>query len=209
MYSTMDVLTKGRMVCGVGVGWLEKEFEIMDKPYAERGPMTDEYIEIFKCLWEQEDPEYHGKFHNIDGIKFEPKPIQKPSIPIWVGGHTRRALRRTAKYGDAWHPTRQTPEFVEGHLPYLWEQVESMGRSKSDITISLKRSLHFTDLGAQESSNPTTGGALITTTQKVIDDVKHCEEIGITQLTYDFRTSNIDDCVATIEHFAEKVVPNA
>ena len=65
------------------------------------------------------------------------------------------------------------------------------------------------DLGAQESSNPTTGGALITTTQQVIDDVKHCEQIGITQLTYDFRTSNIDDCVATIEHFADKVVPKA
>ena len=69
-------------------------------------------------------------------VCFEPKPVQQPRIPIWVGGHTRRALRRTAKYGDAWHPSRQSPEFVTRNLPYLYQQVEAEGRSPDEIVSS-------------------------------------------------------------------------
>lgn len=207
MFATLDVLSKGRAICGVGVGWLEKEFEVLDKPYAERGPMTNEYLEIFKCLWTESDPEFKGRFHQFDGIKFEPKPIQKPHLPIWVGGHTRRAIRRTVEYGDAWHPTRQTPDFVAGHLPYLREYAQSMGRDPAEITISLKRTLHFTDIGVGESNLVRSLGAVIADTQQVIDDVRRCEELGIQQLTYDFRTAQAEECIRIIEHFAEKVVP--
>lgn len=207
MFATLDVLSKGRSICGVGVGWLEKEFEVLDKPYAERGPMTNEYLEIFKCLWTESDPEFKGRFHQFDGIKFEPKPVQKPHIPIWVGGHTRRAIRRTVEYGDAWHPTRQTPEFVAGHLPYLREYAQSMGRDPAEITISLKRTLHFTDIGVGESNLVRSLGAVIANTQEVIDDVRLCEELGIQQLTYDFRTAQAEECIRIIEHFAKKVVP--
>ena len=112
IFASLDVLSKGRAVCGVGVGWLEKEFETLDVPYSERGPMTNEWLEIFTNLWSEQEPVYSGNYYSYDGIFFEPKPVQQPRIPIWVGGHTRRALRRTAKYGDAWHPSRQTPEYV-------------------------------------------------------------------------------------------------
>jgi probable F420-dependent oxidoreductase len=102
MFASLDVLTNGRIICGVGVGWLEKEFETLGVPYAQRGPMTDEFLQIFKVLWTEADPQFHGQFYHIEGIQFYPKPVQKPCIPIWVGGHTRRALRRAARYGDCW-----------------------------------------------------------------------------------------------------------
>ena len=207
MFSSLDVLTGGRVICGVGVGWLEKEFDTLRVPYAERGPMSDECLEVMRCLWTEDEPEYHGRFFDFDGIRMYPKPAQKPHIPIWVGGHTGRALRRTARYGDAWHPTRQTPEFVAKMLPRLAAHCEYAGRDVADITISLKRSLFFTDLGLTESGGVRTGGALIASTQQVIDDALHCRELGIHQLTYDFRTPGPDDCIRTIEHFAEKVVP--
>ena len=75
MFASLDVLSGGRMICGVGVGWLEKEFEILGVPYDQRGPMSDEFLEIFRLLWTESNPEYHGKFYDIDGIQFEPKPV--------------------------------------------------------------------------------------------------------------------------------------
>lgn len=209
MFASLDVLTDGRMICGVGVGWLEKEFEILGLPYAERGPMTDEFLEIFKVLWTQAEPEYHGKYYQIDGIQFYPKPVQKPHIPIWVGGHTRRALRRTAKYGDCWHTTRQTPDFVAQNLPYLRQELEKAGREPSSVSISLKRSLHFTDIGLGEGGGVPTGGTVIATTQEVIDDVYYCRELGIDQLTYDFRVDGLEQCERVMEHLADRVLPAA
>ena len=91
MFASLDVLSHGRLICGVGVGWLEKEFETLGVPYAARGAVTDEWLAIFKVLWTERDPAYHGTYYRFSGIQFWPKPVQQPSIPIWVGGHTRRA----------------------------------------------------------------------------------------------------------------------
>ena len=210
MFASLDVLTNGRMICGVGVGWLEKEFDILGVPYAERGPMTDEFLEIFIALWTQAEPEFHGRFYDIDGIQFYPKPIQQPHIPIWVGGHSRRALRRTAKYGDCWHTTRQTPDFVAQNLPYLRQQIELADREPANISISLKRSLHFTDIGlGEEKSTVRSGGTVVGTTQEVIDDVYYCKELGINQLTYDFRVEGVQESIQVMEHLADRVLPVA
>ena len=207
MFATLDVLTGGRAVCGVGVGWLEKEFDVLGASYPDRGPVTDEYLQIFRTLWTEDEPEFHGEHYDFDGIYFAPKPVRDGYIPIWVGGHTRRAVRRTVKYGDAWHPTRQTPDFVAHHLPYMREYCETVGRDPAEITMSLKRTLHFTDLGMEEGPANRSNGALIASTGEVIEDVRSCIEIGIDQLTFDFRTSGVDDCVRTMEHFATTVAP--
>ncbi len=209
MYESLDVLTGGRMICGVGVGWLEEEFDTLGVPYAQRGPMSDEFLQIFKVLWTEPEPEFHGQFYNIQGIQFYPKPVQQPHIPIWVGGHTRRALRRTAKYGDCWHTTRQTPDFVAQNLPYLQEQTEKAGRDPASISISLKRSLFFTDIGTSQGTSVPTGGLVMGTTQEVIDDVYYCRELGIDQLTYDFRVEGIDGQIQVMEQLADRVLPVA
>ena len=130
MFASLDVLTNGRMICGVGVGWLEKEFDTLGVPYADRGPMSDEFLEMFRILWTEAEPEFQGKYYQFDGISFYPKPIQNP-LPIWVGGHTRRALRRTVRYGDCWHTTRQTPDFVAQHLPICARRRSAAGATRS------------------------------------------------------------------------------
>ena len=108
MFASLDVLSGGRMICGVGVGWLEKEFDILGVPLCRpRPPMTDEFLAIFNALWTEEEPDYQGKYYQIDGIYFEPKPLQQPRIPIWVGGHTRtraaahREIRRLLAHHTA------------------------------------------------------------------------------------------------------------
>ena len=206
MFATLDVLSGGRVICGVGVGWLEKEFDSLGVPYADRGPMSDEFLQIFQTLWTQADPVFQGKYYHFDGMQFYPKPVQDP-LPIWVGGHSRRAIRRAIVYGHAWHPTRQTPDFVAQHLPYLRQEAEQAGRDPDSITISLKRSLHITDIGANDTAAFRSGNALVGATQDIIDDAKRCRDIGIHQLTYDFRTDDVEAQIAMMERLVERVVP--
>jgi probable F420-dependent oxidoreductase len=207
MLACLDVLSGGRLICGVGVGWLEQEFQVLQAPYKDRGPVSDEYLEMFKILWTQDQPEFHGRFYDFDGITLYPKPIQKPHPPIWVGGHSRRAIRRAVRSGDAWHPTRQTPDFVKQHLPFLQQEAQRLGRDPKALTVSLKRSLHFTDIGLSGEAPSRSNNALIGTTREVIADLRRCQEVGIHQLTFDFRSGRMDETLKIIEHFAAAVGP--
>jgi probable F420-dependent oxidoreductase len=207
MLACLDVLSAGRLICGVGVGWLEKEFQVLGASYKDRGPVTDEYIQVFKTLWTEERPAFQGRFCEFDGIAMYPKPLQKPHPPIWVGGHSKAAVRRSVRHGDAWHPTRQTPDYVAQHLPYLRDEAERIGRDPKGVAISLKRALHFTDIGLSGEVLRRSGGSLIGTTQEVIDDARRCRDIGIEQLTYDFRTGKVEEMLAIIEHLATAVIP--
>jgi alkanesulfonate monooxygenase SsuD/methylene tetrahydromethanopterin reductase-like flavin-dependent oxidoreductase (luciferase family) len=109
--SSMDVLSNGRVLLGIGAGWLREEFEILETaPFEERGKVTDEFIEAMKLLWTQEAPEYSGDFVNFSNTSFLPKPVHN-HIPIWVGGESNIALRRTVRYGDVWFPGNNNPKW--------------------------------------------------------------------------------------------------
>ena len=87
MLATLDVLSGGRLVVGIGAGWLKSEFDaVVTTPFPERGAVTDEYIDAFRLLWTEHSPRFAGRYTKIDGIVLEPKPVQKPHPPIWVGG---------------------------------------------------------------------------------------------------------------------------
>ena len=203
MLASLDVLSNGRLICGLGVGWWKEEFAALQAPFENRGVATDEYIQIFKTLWEDNKPKFNGETYNFSDIAFFPKPVQEPNgIPIWVGGHTKRAIRRTVKYGDAWHPTRLTPLKIKEMKPYLSEQCQIHERDINEITISLKRTLHFTDIDIPTNSKSRSQSALIDNTQTVIEDIKECSEVGIQQLTFDFQTGNLEDCTKIMEHLA-------
>ena len=105
MLATIDVLSGGRLTVGIGAGWLEAEFDaVAVTPFAGRGAVTDEYIRAFRTLWIEEAPRLDGSWVKFDEVRFEPKPVQKPHPPIWVGGESGPALRRAARLGDAWYP---------------------------------------------------------------------------------------------------------
>ena len=108
MVSSLDALSGGRVVLGIGAGWLEEESSMLGVPFAERGPMTDEYMAAMRELWTSPAPSFNGKYTQFSGLHFEPKPIQKPHPPIWVGGHARASLRRAAEIGAAWHPINRS-----------------------------------------------------------------------------------------------------
>ncbi|MGC8476911.1 MAG: LLM class F420-dependent oxidoreductase [Acetobacteraceae bacterium] len=109
MVATLDVLSKGRITLGIGAGWMEEEFAAVGTPpFAERGAVTDETMRACRELWTREDPAFAGKYVRFSNVVFQPKPVQRP-IPIWVGGESGPALRRTAAYADAWYPIGTNP----------------------------------------------------------------------------------------------------
>ena len=110
MLSTLDMLSKGRLILGAGVGWMEEEFELLDTaPFAERGAVPNEYLRAFIALWTSDNPTFEGKYVNFSDITFLPKPGQKPHPPIWIGGQSKPAIRRAAQLGNAWHPVGAIP----------------------------------------------------------------------------------------------------
>ncbi len=113
MLATLDVLSGGRVILGAGVGWMEEEFLALGlDTYHQRGAVTDEYIELYKELWTKDEPVFEGKYYQLSGSGFQPKPVQSPHPPIWIGGHTGPAIRRAAKYGDGWMPIGLRPPAI-------------------------------------------------------------------------------------------------
>src|SRR3954462_12987094 len=120
MLATIDVLSGGRLVVGIGAGWLKAEIDaVATTPFAERGAVTDEYMDAMRVIWTQDKPVFHGKYVNIDGLLTDPKPVQKPHPPIWVGGESGPSMRRAARIGDAWYPIGSNNAHLLDTLPRL------------------------------------------------------------------------------------------
>ncbi len=149
LLATLDVLSKGRLTLGIGAGWMKEEFEAIGAPpFDERGAVTDEYMMACKALWEQEDPRFDGKYAKFSNVVFQPKPVQKP-IPIWVGGESNPALRRTARYGDAWYPIGTNPQFpmdtltrYKAGVAKLRSMTEKAGRDPAKMGLAYRVSAH-------------------------------------------------------------------
>lgn len=130
--STIDVLSGGRLDVSVGVGHAVREFEVLQVPFAERGAITDEALEAMLELWRADKPTFHGRYFHIEGLAFEPKPVQQPRPPIYVGGNSRAALRRAARY-DGWqpNPTNFSVEEVPSLMDYIRAQPDFAGKEKT------------------------------------------------------------------------------
>ena len=211
MLSTMDVLSKGRLIVGVGVGWLREEFEALGlPPFEERGAVGNEYLQVFKELWTQENPSFEGEYCSFSGIKFEPKPVQKPHPPIWVGGESGPALRRAATLGDAWHPIGSNPRFplvtaeeMGRSVARLRRYAEQAGRDPSTIGVAYRPPRYL--LGAAEDrAQPFMG-----TAEQITEDVAEFASVGVSHLALDFRRDEVAETVAVMEEFAERVMPLA
>jgi probable F420-dependent oxidoreductase len=133
--ATLDRLSSGRVVAGVASGWLEAEFRALNAPFEKRGAYTDEAIKLMRAMWSAAVPEFHGEFFDVAGMRFGPRPAAG-NIPIWVGGTSRRAVRRAVELGDGWHGTRMKPEQVAERIGWIRELAARRGRNLDGFTIS-------------------------------------------------------------------------
>ena len=127
-WSTLDWLSQGRATAVFGAGWLEGEFALLNVPFQERGAMCDEYLAAMIALWTQDSPAFEGKYVAFDKVGFDPKPVQKPHLPIWLGGDARPVLRRVARFADGWSPFLTHPDKFLEALDTICSSPEYDGR---------------------------------------------------------------------------------
>ncbi len=209
MVSTIDVLSQGRITLGIGVGWMEEEFEALQAPdFARRGAVTDEWVTIFKKLWSPGPVDHQGAFYSFGPVRCEPLPVQKPHPPIWIGGHSKPALRRTARYADAWHPlgTVETaqlrpPEFA-AMRDDLRRMTEGFGRDFNDITLAFVARLRETKTPVVGNDRmPFSGSAA-----QLIEDVEAYRALGVKHLSFDFRKATLSETLERMDWFASEVM---
>ena len=204
--ATIDVLSRGRVTVGVGVGWLREEFEALAAAdFDRRGAVSDEYIRIFKALWTQSPASFAGEFYRFDGVRCLPHPVQTPHPPIWIGGHSKAALRRVARLGDGWHPVGANPAVPLGpadlrrDLDELSRLTEAEGRDPSTLTISYKAPLY-------DVSRPVAAGAdrrpFSGSPEQVAEDIATYERLGVSELIFDFRSETLAESIERMERFA-------
>lgn len=135
--ATLDFVSGGRFDFGVGIGWMQEEFEALGIPFSQRGRRTDEYLEVMKVLWSQSSRDFVGEFAEFTGARINPRPVQQPHPPILIGGETPAALRRVARHGDGFCINWKTlPEF-RGLITALKPEMTKTGRSVSDLYMQL------------------------------------------------------------------------
>jgi probable F420-dependent oxidoreductase len=139
--ATLDVLSGGRVTLGIGIGWLEEEFDALGIPFAERAGRTAECVRALRSLWKDEPEPFHGRYYRWERLESHPKPIQKPGVPIVVGGHTDLAARRAARYGDGFFPGVTDEEKLVHLLGVMREECTKLGRNPADIEVTSGRSV--------------------------------------------------------------------
>lgn len=205
--ATIDVLSGGRLVVGCGVGWLREEFAAVGAPdFDRRGDVSDEWLRIFKLLWTQSPADFAGRFYSFAALRCEPAPLQRPHPPIWIGGHSRPALRRVARLGDGWHPVGANPaapllpEEMRAKLAELRQLCDKEGRDFSRLTISYKAPLYDTGLAVNRSGDrrPFSGSRA-----QIQDDIATYQDLGVSELIFDFRTDSLDESLERMTYFGE------
>jgi probable F420-dependent oxidoreductase len=208
MLASLDVLSAGRVIVGVGVGWMKEEFENLQAPiFTERGKVTDEYILAFRELWTKENPSMQGRYCNFSDIVFLPKPVQQPTIPIWIGGHSKQAIRRAARLGDGWHPIGGVPtiplepEDMKRDLAILGEFAQAAGRDPSKLHVALKGSLFDREKKIAGRRRRFMGGA-----DEIASDIRAYRDVGVDTMIFDVRRPSITETLERMEWMAKDVI---
>jgi probable F420-dependent oxidoreductase len=201
--AALDVLSGGRLILGVGAGWMKEEAEAMGMPFDDRGARTDEHIEVLKALWTQDEASYSGKHYSVPPSRSEPRPIQKPHPPIWVGGHERAALRRAAKYGDGWHAYRLNADEVAKSVSYIREQAQKLGRDAGAMTISVRAPIILADRSIEVPR------AFAGTNDDVKRQLQAFADVGVSYVVFEPPLmEGIDRSISVCEQFINDIAPD-
>ncbi|MDQ1425430.1 MAG: hypothetical protein QOD72_2928 [Acidimicrobiaceae bacterium] len=198
--ASLDVVSDGRVILGVGVGWMREEFEVLGMPYDHRGQRADEQLEVFKVLFSEEHPSYAGKYFSFPEVGFEPKPVNG-KVPIWVGGNTEAAYRRTARFGDAFHAAFEPVDAVRAGWARVQELAAGEGREPTTLTLSIR--LFLDPEGFMPGAKSIAGSA-----DQMLDTIAAWQEIGVSHVLVDpVASGGLDGRVAAMEHFMADVAP--
>lgn len=204
----MDQLSGGRMLLGVGVGWMEEEFRILGSPpFAERGAVTDEYIETFRRIWREGTTALEGRYTSTPVVGVNPRPAQAGGIPIIIGGVTRPAIRRAARLGDGWQPFKLPPDELVAGLNELRAQARRFNRDLREFTISLRLGLRMTRESTERRPDEEPWKTLVGPARDVLLHLRTYHDLGVTEVVFDFRTCRPEEVRETLRLCAAQIIP--
>jgi len=188
-YATLDRLSGGRVILGVGVGHLRGEFRALRAEFEDRGAVTDEYIEVIKTLWTQEEANFHGSYVEFSELHLAPRPVQQPHPPIWVGGNSRRAAHRAFELGDGWVPFDVTPAEVRDRLDYI-RKLPAFEQRRAPFDVVVPGGPF--DLDARD---------------RVLEEIAAYRDAGVTGMTVGFVARSLEEQLERMEQFAREIAP--
>ncbi len=200
--SSVDYLSNGRVIMGVGAGWLQEEFQAMSVPFEERGPRTDEYLRVIRNLWETETSSFAGRWKTYTNMRMFPKSAPNRrggTIPAWVGGNGAASIRRAAELGDGWHPINLGLDaFTEGVKQYH-AQCERFGREPGPVCIRHMPRGRTRPAGDRP--------AFIGTADEIAEDIRAYEASGLDELMLSLPARTVNEQIAVLRDFMRSVPP--
>ena len=199
--STVDTLSNGRLVVGVGAGWLEEEFAALGVPFDERGARTDEYLRVFRNLWETQTSTFAGKWKTYNSMRLFPKaaPGRRGTIPIWVGGDGKASIRRAAELGDGWHPINLGPAEFGEHIERYRTECARFGRQPGPVCL---RHMPGGRTRPGGGSWPLSGSA-----EQQAADVRAYVAAGLDELMLSLPARNMQELLTSLRKFMREVAP--
>ena len=212
MLNTVDVLSKGRLTVGLGVGWMAEEIALLGGPsFADRGKVADEYIQAFRVLWTEDQPRFHGAHVQFEDLKFFPKPVQSPHPPLWIGGEAKVARRRAGRLGDGWYPVGNNPkapfdtaERYAAGLADVTAAAETAGRNPSDIARGLF--VIWYKSGEAEKTPEGDRRSFTGPTDAILEDIGAYREAGLEHLVIGGESDNLEQCLDRMRRFASDIM---
>jgi probable F420-dependent oxidoreductase len=201
MLATLDHLSGGRVILGAGVGWMREEIELLGAPFDERGAWSDEAIRIMRACWRDERTRFHGRYFSFDDVGCFPKPF-RGDIPIWMGGHSKPALRRIVALADGWHAAFPTAAGLEAGLSALREECARQKRPFDELSITLRAGLAIrTGPGDPDRK------ALQGTPAEIVKDLRGFKALGVSHVLMEASYRDLGQMTRTFEAFARDIRP--
>jgi probable F420-dependent oxidoreductase len=197
--ATLDHLSGGRVILGAGVGWMREEIELLGAPFDRRGVWSDEAIRVMRACWRDRRTRYRGEFFRFEDVGVFPKPV-RGDIPIWIGGHTPRALRRVVALGDGWHAAFTSTDALEQGIVLLHQECERQGRRFSDLAITVRAGLSIRSTPAGSDRKAMQGSP-----EEILHDLARYRALGVGSVLLETRFRDLDDTVGIYETFAREI----
>lgn len=201
MLATLDHLSGGRVILGAGVGWMREEIELLGAPFDRRGAWSDEAIRIMRACWRDVRTRHRGEFFAFDDVGVFPKPV-RGDIPIWIGGHTPRALKRVVALGDGWHAAFPTVDALSQGIALLREECGRQGRRFEDLAITVRAGLSLRPAPLDADRKAMQGSA-----EQIIGDLRGYRALGVGTVLLETRYRSLEDMTQTFETFARDIRP--
>jgi alkanesulfonate monooxygenase SsuD/methylene tetrahydromethanopterin reductase-like flavin-dependent oxidoreductase (luciferase family) len=203
--ATVDELSEGRLILGVGVGWMEEEFAALGHGdlFKPRGRVADEHLEMFLTLMTEEHASHDGEFYKFDDIAFQPKGFAGRTPDIWVGGEAKPSQRRAGRYGDSWFPyfPRVTPEDLAQRFAHVRQVAEDAGRDPEAITLNCCLSVEVTDHDVDQEPDLLRGSP-----RQVRERLEAFREVGVQHCGLQFLVGRYPERIEQMRRLADEVI---